>query len=348
MSQHVFYDADGIIHLHTKYSDGSGDIPDIMKDAANQQLDFIIFTDHNTLKPLKDGWEGWYGSVLAIIGMEINDRNDENHLLAMGIDDLAAKNLTATEYVSEVVDRGGICFLAHPHEKRDQLPQYPPYPWKAWESRDFNGMEIWNHMSSWMEGLTEENKYQRFIHPLKSLTTPPAETLAKWDELNRDRLVVGIGGSDCHAFEQEILGVTVQVFPYKVAFRAIRTSVLLDSPLNQADSFATSEGKILQALKNGRCFFVNYYRGSGKGFRFWYEMSGSDLQMGDRQPFQPGVFKVFSPEIRTITLLKDGVEIARVSDTDHLTLPVTGPGVYRSVVWFNDTGWIYSNPITLL
>jgi len=60
------------------------------------------------------------------------------------------------------------------------MPQHPPYPWLAWDSEEFDGMEVWNHMSEWAEGLTEENKFQRFIHPLKSIDAPRDVTLRRW------------------------------------------------------------------------------------------------------------------------------------------------------------------------
>lgn len=347
MSQ-SFFEVEGIIHLHSRYSDGSGEVPDIMKDAQDSLLDFVIFTDHNTLRPKKDGWEGWYGNSLAVFGCELNDKNDQNHLLVVGIDDIIHKNKTAPEYVTEVVEGGGVCFLAHPHEKRATLPQYPPYPWTAWESDNFTGIEIWNHMSDWMEGLTEENKYNRFVHPLRSMTVPPKETIRKWDELNRDRLVVGVGGSDCHAIEQEIMGVTVQVFPYKVGFRAIRTHLLLEKPLSKDNTVAENIALIVSALKKGRCFVVNHYRGAGKGFRFWFEGKNTTLYPGDR--FSAGQFtvKIFSPEKRQIRLLKDGQVIFTAQESDHLVFSVSESGVYRTELFFGDTGWIYSNPITLV
>lgn len=346
--KHPFFEVEGIIHLHSRYSDGSGEVPDIMKDAQESLLDFVIFTDHNTLRPKKDGWEGWYGNSLAVFGCELNDKNDQNHLLVVGVDDIIHKNKSAPEYVTEVVEGGGVCFLAHPHEKRSTLPQYPPYPWTAWDSKDFTGIEIWNHMSDWMEGLTDENKYQRFIHPLRSLLVPPTETLAKWDELNRERLVVGIGGSDCHAIEQEVMGVTVQVFPYKVAFRAVRTHLLLEKPLSKANSIEANIALIVDALKKGRCFIVNHYRGAGKGFRFWLEGAKTSLFPGDRHAAGTFTAKIFSPEKRQIRLLKDGRIIFTAQESDHLVFPVSEPGVYRTELFFGETGWIYSNPITLV
>ncbi len=38
------------LHMHTKYSDGTDDIPEFLKNAQNANLDIISITDHNTVK----------------------------------------------------------------------------------------------------------------------------------------------------------------------------------------------------------------------------------------------------------------------------------------------------------
>ena len=62
----------GAVHLHSNYSDGSLSISEIAAIANTTDLDFLMFTDHNTLEPKRHGLEGWYGNVLVIIGCEIN------------------------------------------------------------------------------------------------------------------------------------------------------------------------------------------------------------------------------------------------------------------------------------
>ena len=128
------------------------------------------------------------------------------------------------------------------------MVEHPPYPWTDWDLTDFTGIEIWNHMSEWMENLTEQNKYQSFIHPLKSIIAPPKETLEIWDKLNMSRKVVGIGGVDAHAHKYNVLGfVEVEVFPYKVLFKSIRTHLLIEEDLPQKND-ERSLNKIKQII----------------------------------------------------------------------------------------------------
>ncbi|RMD50138.1 MAG: PHP domain-containing protein, partial [Ignavibacteria bacterium] len=181
----------GAVHVHSIFSDGSGKIEDIIQAARETELDFVILTDHNTLRAKDEGYEKYYSKTLLLVGSEINDKQNKNHYLALGIDKTFSTRQPAQSYVKKVKESGGIGFIAHPHEKRSSMKEHPPYPWTEWGIEEFNGIEIWNHMSEWMEGLTEQNKYNYFVHPLSSIVAPPAETLKVWDELNKKRLVVG-------------------------------------------------------------------------------------------------------------------------------------------------------------
>ena len=58
----------GALHMHSTFSDGSGEVKDIAKYAGEIGLDYIILTDHNTLRALKEGFEGWYGDTLLLVG----------------------------------------------------------------------------------------------------------------------------------------------------------------------------------------------------------------------------------------------------------------------------------------
>ena len=156
------YEYVGAIHMHSKFSDGTGDAWKIAEIADEVGLDYIILTDHNTLRALHEGYEKWYGNTLLLVGCELNDKFNKNHYLAMNIKDTFSTRQSAKEYVKKVNDAGGIGFIAHPFEERSSMKEHPPYPWIDWDAGEFTGIEIWNHMSEWMEGLTEQNKYNHF------------------------------------------------------------------------------------------------------------------------------------------------------------------------------------------
>ena len=81
------------LHMHTRYSDGSGTHKDIARAALQVGLDAVIVTDHNVLV---QGVEGYYRTppdpssprpptrVLLLVGQEVHDQDrdpQKNHLL---------------------------------------------------------------------------------------------------------------------------------------------------------------------------------------------------------------------------------------------------------------------------
>jgi len=342
----------GAIHMHSVFSDGSGEVPQIAKFADQVGLDFIILTDHNTLRALDEGYENWYGNTLCLVGSEINDKENKNHYLAFGINKTYSTRTSAKEYVRKIKEDGGIGFLAHPHEKRQHMKEHPPYPWIEWGTEDFNGIEIWNHMSEWMENLTEDNKYQAFLHPLRTITAPQKETLKLWDELNLKRKVVGIGGVDAHAHKYNLLGfMEVEIFPYKVLFKSIRTHVLLNTELihdNTEESIQNSKKAIYDALADGKCFFANDYHADSKGFRFFAEADDKIYQMGDYINHTDNVkLRVLLPvKEAEIKLIRNGEEIADTFD-NSADFFIERDGVYRVEVCIHKKAWIYSNHIRI-
>ncbi len=338
--------------MHSVFSDGSGEVPQIAKFADQVGLDFIILTDHNTLRALDEGYENWYGNTLCLVGSEINDKENKNHYLAFGINKTYSTRTSAKEYVRKIKEDGGIGFLAHPHEKRQHMKEHPPYPWIEWGTEDFNGIEIWNHMSEWMENLTEGNKYQAFLHPLRTITAPQKETLKLWDELNLKRKVVGIGGVDAHAHKYNLLGfMEVEIFPYKVLFKSIRTHVLLNTELihdNTEESIQNSKKAIYDALADGKCFFANDYHADSKGFRFFAEADDKIYQMGDYINRTDNVkLRVLLPvKEAEIKLIRNGEEIADTFD-NSADFFIERDGVYRVEVCIHKKAWIYSNHIRI-
>ncbi len=339
----------GAIHMHSTFSDGTGEVQDIAKYADEIGLDFIILTDHNTLRALKEGYEKWYGNTLLLVGCEINDKENKNHYLAFGIDEAFTTRTPAKKYVAKVKELGGIGFLAHPHEKRKHK-DHPAYPWTEWDTEDFTGIEIWNHMSEWIENLTEENKYRSFLHPLRTITAPPKETLKVWDELNQTRKVIAIGGIDAHAHKYNLVGfLEVEIFPYKVLFKSIRTHILLDKSIAKNKSqkeIEAAKWQIYNALKEGRCFVANDYVAESKGFRFYAELNGKKYQMGDTVPESKNVkLKVFLPgKDAEIKLIRNGRIIGTNKGIDA-EFVINKKGAYRIEAFFENRAWIFSNHI---
>src|SRR5690242_6172776 len=67
-----YLDLAGALHIHSTYSDGGGDIPTVIAGACEAGVDFVLLADHNTQRPLRDGWEQRYEErPLLLIGTEV-------------------------------------------------------------------------------------------------------------------------------------------------------------------------------------------------------------------------------------------------------------------------------------
>ena len=244
-----YHEYKGCIHIHTTDSDGTKTIEEVAEIAGSAGLDFILVSDHMILKSREAGKEGFYKNTLVLVGYEHNDREDCNHYLLFETNRVLPADMTPQEYVAEGKLQGALGIIAHPDEIRPRLGKYPSYPWLAWDAQGYDGIEIWNQMSEWMEKLTPWNKVALAFSPRKSMVGPPQEALRIWDQLNRKRRFVGVAGVDAHAFPIDLGPFTVEIFPYKVHFRSLQTHLILEEPL--ASDFETASRQLYDAL--ARC-----------------------------------------------------------------------------------------------
>jgi hypothetical protein len=346
MPDDMWHEIVGVIHIHTKYSDGSKEVEEIARIGESADLDFLMFTDHLTLQPLRDGCERFYGRTAAIIGYEIEDANDENHYLAFGLSHELPAGLPAGEYVSEVKRLGGLGIIAHPDEIRNAIPKYPSYPWNAWNSLDFDAIEIWNHMSAWMELLKRVNMLKMLFTPRRGLRGPTSRVLEKWDEFARERNVAGIGSADVHAHAYRKGPLKVTIFPYKVQFRSIRTHLLLSEPLS--NEIVIAKKQIIEAIRECRAFVSNYRWGDARGFQFYAQWPGGICFPGGcaRVSDNPQ-FKIYSPLRALMKLIRNGQCVMETMDAGP-NLEINEPGIYRVELHRRGRGWIYSNHIRVI
>ena len=261
-----WYAYTGAIHIHTTESDGTKSLEEVVAIGRDAGLEFMMFSDHMTLSNREMGKEGFYDDTLVVIGYEHNDADDHHHYLLFESPRVYPADMSAAEYVTAGASDGALGVLAHPDEIRTALKEYPAYPWKDWSANGFVGVELWNQMSEWMERLTRFNKLVMSFSPRKSMVAPTDRILKKWDELNMTRKVVGIAGVDAHAFPIKVGPFTVEIFPYKVHFRCLRSHILL--PERMSDDFDIAKKQLYDALRDCRTFFSNMRWGNAEEFEF--------------------------------------------------------------------------------
>ena len=346
----------GNLHLHTNISDGTGTHDEVAAAAARAGLDFIIYTDHNVWL---DDIEGWYQDpetgrrVLRFMGQEVNDQALEpelNHLLchfvASDLNNVAADPQTL---IDTVLDRGGLCFLAHPLERPGLGLAAQTYPWISWGISGFTGIEIWNAMTDVKWNL---RSIPRGIigayRPEIALNAPFPEVLAKWDELlAAGQNVVAIGNTDAHAMSFSLGPISRTIYSYEYLFRTINTHIFLAEPL--AADISVARQQIYYALSRGHCFVGYDLIGSPRGFSFTGCNGNEQAMMGDSLLLSgSATLEINSPLPAYLRLIKDG-QVIEQTYGKQMQRPTTEPGIYRVEAYRRyrgfRRGWVFTNPI---
>lgn len=334
----------GAIHLHTKYSDGGVDYPTLQLTALEVGLDFVVVTDHMSLGGLKNGFEGIKNNLIVIVGYEHQDPSNLNHYLAIGVNEVFDQITNPQDYVNAIRKAGGIGFIAHPAEKRNYIGQFPPYPWTDWNVKGYDGLEIWNQMSEWIEQLRSWYSVFKLLNPRRFIDTAPPELLQRWDKLNQSHFIAGIGGVDAHTRKIGKGIFSFEVFPLKVELKGIRTHVYVPENTDLND-FAVTKRNLLTSLKNGNSYISNFRRGDATGSQIMMTLTDGSLVSPGKQDYccQPESISVTLPEKADIALLLNGTVVKKITGK-LATFKIIDKGVFRVEVFRRGKAWIYSNP----
>ncbi len=364
-------DYTGVIHVHTRYSDGSGTVPEVISFAQEAELDYLIITDHNHMKARKGGAEGWHGEmtnrrigeserggvpqgkpILVLVGVEITKR--EGDCLAINVQPDGLARRKAHEYIPLVQRQGGITFLCHPHFGSKPQFRIGDSSWKRWDIFNVGGnlspntwptgIEIWNHLGDWAEDLSWGTFLSHMQSPDKYIGGPNLKTLQTWDELTQKHPLVAFGGADAHAKTLLPFGYGVTV-TYLESFRGVRTHILCDF---FTGDWKKDAEKVYQALRQGHCYVSYDSLANAKGFNFEAVDENHKLLalMGDTLKYDEKIIlKFHSPQAHSkIRLIHNGSLIHEYNQS-AIEYSVTQSGVYRIEIYINDRPWLFSNPI---
>ena len=340
------YSSVGAIHIHSVYSDGTGNVDSISKAAKKAGLDWIIITDHNSFEIE----EGIYNGVYVIKGEEISPK-DENHYLALGIDKYIQPNTDAKHNVEAVKLNGGFGFAAHPNEgvNSQGCPRLNKHQPIKWTNKNIipDGVEIWNWFSEWADNLNDRNIFTlayAFLCKNKLVKSANSNVLFWWDNLNNvsAKIVPAICGIDAHALKIKDYIIPVTIFPYESMFKTIVNIVTSDEEF-KTDFFARKE-QILEALKSGRNLIIN--RAVSKEIpdinvsnKNQAVTSGESISL-DNETF----LNVQTKKKSSIKIFHNGKEIKSVI-SNGIKMLLNEVGKYRVEIKFGERGFAYSNPI---
>ncbi len=340
----------GVFHLHSTFSDGLGTVSEICRDAAGQNLDFVILTDHGRPNRESSAATAWRDGSLLIGASEFSLH--AGHMAAAGyrVHDYEFPP-EAQEAIREVENDGGVTFISHPLDGR--------IPWTDWRARGFTGIEIISLYQMAKKNLL----YGLTLFPLQYLLSPdvaltalisyPKKELEIWDRFNREGRYFGIYALDSHA--KLALSDRVQFrFPsYGATFKILRVYVKVDRELDR--DAATAAATVIAALRRGSFFNAVESLAAANGFDYQYlENDGRWVEMGGEAARTGGelVLRLPFPFAVDVRILKDGKPFRHIKDIreQEIRAGISEPGVYRCEVFLHSgrlkrLPWILANPI---
>ena len=329
----------GAIHVHTSYSDGSGSMEEIIDAARAASLDFLIVTDHDTVRAAKDGFAGRHKDLLVLVGGEVSPSGG-GHCLALGdVDITGFRWMPERFYLHKLRRDGADVYIAHPEGRMKPTFGIRLRQWHAWEEEHFDGLEIWSYMHDWIESVTPLNIPFYYLNPDKAITGPDRRVLGLWDRLNVHRRVTGIGALDAHAVRM-LFGIFV-AFEYEKLFGTILTHVFVD---NWGEDPVDDAGELRRALRQARTFVAYDALAPARGFDF---RTAQGLGIGARGRLGEGTtLEVTLPREAQVKLIHNGRHVDEKTAA-CAEFEASQTGVYRIEVHLGGRPWIFSNPIFL-
>jgi len=337
------------LHVHSRYSDGSGTVEAIAAAAAGL-VDVVWLTDHDGLWARESPGEGRYGPVLLLVGTEMTPPTD--HLLVLGTDFVPDRAGPWEAAVQAVRNAGGVAFVAHPEDPGNPRLGLPSYRWTRREVRGFTGIEVWNHLSQWARAVRGlKSGLWALGHPLAGAQAPDAASLGLWDALSAEARTVGVLGLDAHAVRIPHRRFGMPVFPYRRLFGWLSNHLWLEEPLAGLPLDRAREA-LLMAFREGRVALVNETVGRELGFRLRGRAGTSQVGMGAEIGWAADAeLLVQSPVPALATVMAEGRVLGRhrVPAGEPVAVSVPHPAAARVELWRERGGrlvpWLFSNPI---
>ena len=372
----------GICHAHSHRShDSMVTYPEILEAAHEAELEFLLMSDHcvEGLADYGEGWRGVHDGVLFVRGYEMREGFMPWGLPEDVVLDCSEDPVALAERIEAL---GGLLFFAHTEQDR------------MWDLPQLDGMEIYNIHTLFMETSIGEMAPDILFslrsypdHVMRTIYQPLPEIHARWDELNKERRIVGIGGNDAHqnvgfrgfytednrlrilttAREDEVIReIDLNFFtrallrwwagPLTPGEKVFRVDL---DPYERSLRFLNthiiagelSEEAILAGLEQGRAFVAFDMIADARGFVYFAEDASGKHMMGDEAALSPELRLVAeSPYPARFRLLRHGEEVASGEGRVFEHAPDT-PGNYRVVLDLDILGewtpWLYTNPVRI-
>jgi hypothetical protein len=360
----------GILHVHTKGSDGIGGPDEIAAAAARAGLKFVVFTDHGDATRQPDP-PAYRSGVLCLDGVEISTTG--GHYIAIDMPQAPYPLGGEPRDVAEDVRRlGGFGIAAHPDSPKAQLR------WNDW-SVPVDAIEIVNLDTSWRQWAHQANApadpasggsprwpaRRRLLAALTAYPFRPAETIGslvqtgglvpRWAGLAAGGRVVMLAGADAHArlgLRSDPADSTWALpFPaYESSFKTMSVHVALEEPLTgTADADAA---RLMRAIRAGHVYTALDSIATPPSLDVVATNARGTARPGDQlTPAGPVTLRVRSnaPAAFTTVVWNGANRVGADHREQNFTVALEDTGVYWVEVRSSDrapeVAWLTSNPV---
>jgi hypothetical protein len=285
----------GVMHVHTKRSDGHETYEEVAASAKEAGLDFVFVTDHNLKHPLPPQY---VDGVLMIDGTERSTKQGHR------------------------VELGDVSIAAHPLNRKR--------PYNTLGKEELTGMEVLSGDDIWREALAApmHGFIQAMLtypfnaqHAFLQLVKWPEAPIRRWMELAESEPFIGTCAVDAHGYP-----------PYVQEFHALQIHLLTEERLT--GDAAADETALLDSLESGH-FWCNLEGiVDGAGFSFSETDAdgdhpmGSEVKLASKPRLNAQLRLAPLPPGATLSLLR-GLDPVESSSTGTLEYAPATPGVYR-------------------
>jgi len=350
----------GLLHVHSRASDGRGTLDEIAAAAARAGLQFLVVTDHGdgTRKPEAPSYRS---GVLMVDAVEISTR--DGHYVAIGLPQAPyALGGAAADVVEDVRRLGGIGFAAHPDSPKNELR------WADWTA-PIDGFELINPDTSWRVHAFAGGAGARWqlLRSLLAYPARPAEAIAqlltassalreRWMAIAPERPLVAVAGADAHAklalrdTEPGDNSYSIPIPSYESSFGSFSVHVTPERPF--AGDAGADASALLSGLRNGHAYIAVDGWATPPAFEFTALGAATPASAGDSVPAgMPLTLRVRSnaPGGFTTKVWK-GTQVLTERSEAEFEVAVGGePAVYsveiRQPNASEQPAWVTSNPI---
>ncbi len=333
---------EGVIHIHSTYSNGGGTLNEIGQAAQSLGLDFAIVTDHDTLKGKRDEGEKTFGLTDLYIESEIN--TPSGHLLCFlpvretAIpSDAALKDRCWKHYLGSETNPELFTVTAHPN--------HPRFPWTRLETFA-QGTEAINLDVLWRAHWEESQlaslftaaiyPFQNYVAVLRLLNFPEKDRKS-WDTMNTlSTGRFGILAQDTHSLLKLHDKVQLPWPSYRETFM-MGTNIVFGE--ENSPDLLTRKKSLYENLRQGRSAMLFRAVGDFAGNDWVVECGAEKGRAGSRLRFAGACTSTVEipsdfPFDTVVRLYRNGDLIAEKTDaTRSVALPLDRPGTYRVEVW---------------